>query len=266
MTTNNTPEVPVQSTVSGTTPEVPATTVVPPVVSPEIPPKVEAQPLTPEAIQKMISDGIQAGLSQIDYRKLQSVNDRLIAKKPNTEVIHPKIRQRILAQNPDFEQELRLAEYEARDEADKVSEQETEQQRRAEETAKQTNDALLTLLQDSGIDPKDSRLDWGLGEKIDYATGLSRFNKSVAKIIKERDAQKETAITARLKQQEADIEARLRKSLGIETVNTGGGGVITDDIPTNMAKFKEWVKSLPQEEYEKKADKIKAMLNENKIN
>ena len=239
-----------------------------PVVTPT-PEPVKPSYLTKEDMMGVLKEVMPSYLEPLKDRVAQSAKDRTLSelsrKAKTADALSQKVRQRILTDHPEYENDLKLAEYEARDEATYQTQQEEVARQQQIEHAGKIQAQLLNTLSDAGIDPQSKEVDWAR-DATDYATGLGRFNKSLVKILKDRESKKETELNSKLEERIKASEAKIRKDLGIETVDVGGAvGGVSDGIPTDMATFRKWVNDLPQKEYEKKADKIKTMLNEGKI-
>jgi AraC-like DNA-binding protein len=223
-------------------------------------------PLTKEDILQLLKDSIPA-LIEPAKRDIQSAKDRSLAEMARqakvADAMRQRARQTIIADNPELEEKIKLAEYEARDEASRSFELENENSARVTERAQQIQGSLLEMLSENGIDPKDPKVDWAQ-DTNDYATGLRRFNKSVSKILKEKETQKEADLNKKLADREKDTEARVRKDLGFESVNIIGGSVPIEGIPTDINEFRAWVKNNP-DAYRKNRTKVQEMQKQGLI-
>ena len=127
-----------------------------------------------------------------------------------------------------------------------------EDAQRQQETAyfQRMNESLLDEVRTWGIDPDDKKIDFA-SDAPDYFAGRKRFIGSLQKIV--GDNQKQAEETQ--KQNFANLESKLRKDLGLDSVDTtagsGGGsdsdadfkrGIGDGSLPlnkTNMARAKK---------------------------
>jgi hypothetical protein len=193
----------------------------------------QAQPLTQEAISKQIEDAL-APIKEATKREIQSVKDKAktevdkaIRKAELAENTLNQARAKLRETNPEVVAELEAAElketvrhYKSRD-----AEEQTQQQfAQFDQTFKTNVNQFVTEL---GLDPNDKRIDWGDDAK-DYLDKQSRILKSVTAIQKAETKKADEKRSQEVK----DIEARLRKDLGLDSVDTGnpvGATVKNDD-------------------------------------
>lgn len=126
-----------------------------------------------------------------------------------------------------------------------------EEQRRQDEAVyfQRMNDSLVDEVRTWDIDPEDKGIDFA-SDAPDYFTGRKRFIGSLQKIVREK--QKEDA--DKVKDDFKNLESKLRKDLGLDSVDTtaGSGGSDSDaefkkglgdgSIPlnkTNLARAKK---------------------------
>lgn len=197
------------------------------------------QPLTQEAVSKLIEDAI-APVKEATKREIQSVKDKAktevekaIRKAELAENTLNQARARLRETNPEVVAELEAAElketvrhYQSRD-----AEEQTQQQlAQFDQTFKTNVNQFVTEL---GLDPSDKRIDWGDDAK-DYLDKQSRILKSVTAIQKAETKKADEKRTQEVK----DIEARLRKDLGLDSVDTGNP-VGANSVKTDDRKLKE---------------------------
>jgi len=113
-----------------------------------------------------------------------------------------------------------------------------ETRRQQEAAIKQTVDAFESNIRqhitDLGINPDDKNIDWGDGNNLSLTERQGKILTSVSKI------QKENAKLAedRRKQEFTDLEAKLRKDLGLDSVDTTtSAGVASASDADFMGKF-----------------------------
>jgi len=134
------------------------------------------------------------------------------------------------------------------------------QAEQAESYRQQLKDSLVNSLEVMGINPDDKRIDWAENETSLFA-GRSKFDASVARIVREdrkvsEDTQKQTF---------KDMEAKMRKDLGLDSVVTDVSAGTASGIPTDIEKFKVFVGGLSQTEYEALKPEIDKMQAAGKI-
>ena len=134
------------------------------------------------------------------------------------------------------------------------------QAEQAESYRQQLKDSLVSSLEVLGIDPNDRRIDWAENETSLFA-GRSKFDASVARILREDRKVSEDKQSQTFK----DMEAKMRKDLGLDSVVTDISAGTSSGIPTDLEKFKEWVKVVPQAEYEALKPEIDKMQAAGKI-
>jgi len=181
----------------------------------------QQQSLTPDTVKELIAKELTAAKEEA-RREIQSAKDKARAEVENAlrkataaESTLNTVRGRLKESDPDFEKDLKIAEMEATLKQYSLGEREA----RMREQAKQFEDAfkanLSQFIVDNEVDIKDSRIDWGEDAK-DYLERQQRVLKSVTKIRKEESKKAEEKRSQEVK----DIETRIRKSLGLDTVDT----------------------------------------------
>lgn len=256
----NTTVQPSSPTIEATQPVVPSTPVgdTAPAVQP-----TATQPSQDDVIAKKIDEAVAKVRAELEssQRQIQSAKDRAIAeleRERRTRMVSEStlntLRSRVKETDPDFEKDLRLAEYEAREKAN--------QQALVAEQARHQQTQLLTdfyntlseHVKEVGLDPSDKRLDYG-NEGDTLFQRQQKFLKSLAK------AQNETLTQAR-----KEYEAKLRKDAGIDSVDTAAPtGVTVMGIPTDRKAFEKWLGGLTEDEYRKLEPKINQMIDSGQI-
>jgi uncharacterized membrane-anchored protein YjiN (DUF445 family) len=201
------------------TPEVAPATPVTPEVKAEA--KPETQPLTQEQVSKMVQESV-ALATETAKREIQSIKDKARAEVEQAyrrsqlaETTLNQVRGKLKEADPTFAQELEIAELRTKDQH--------YQQREAEDMARQQQaqfdnafkNNLTQFITGLGADPKDPRVDWGEDAK-DYLEKQNRILNSVVKLQKEDTKKTEDKRSQEVK----DIEIKLRKELGLDSVDT----------------------------------------------
>ncbi len=189
-----------------------------------------AQPLTQAQISKMIEDAL-APAKEAALREIQSVKDRAAAevekarrKATINEDTLNQVRGTLKEADPNLASQLELAELRARDQHHKEYEMNegVKQQLTAFDQAFHTG--VNQFLGSLGIDPKDTRLDWGSDAK-DYLEKRNRIDNSVGKILSENRKEAEKKMTQDFK----TLESKIRKELGLDSVDTSHSATKSSD-------------------------------------
>jgi len=209
-------------------------------VSPEVvaPPEPSPEEKMAALIEQKVSEAIAEATAQavakakeLGRRELQSQQDHNRAEV-ETAIRRAKIaestsnvaRQRLQESDPEAAKEIELSELRMR-EANRAAFDQGEAQRRQQETlGVALQNSLTAHLETLGIDPKDKRIDWAV-DSSDYVQGRSRFDASVAKIVKEERQTMQNSLETRLK----DLEAKLSQ------VNIEANSVLTTTPPGVVA-------------------------------
>lgn len=222
----------------------------------------QATPVTPQAqptIEERVAQLVAAEVEKIKPRLHQSVEDRF-AYKHNREVADiqrklqlaeeeaASLRASVSELDPEAAEMARLR---ARDKVYAQTEVATAKEREAQAQGDAVNQRLYAHLAKEGIDPNDKGIDWG-HDTTDYHEGLNRFYGSVARVKSEKVL---AAALKKSEQQAKDTEQKIRKDLGLDSVDTSiasGGAGNSDDafirqmaegkLPTtkeNMARFRK---------------------------
>jgi len=244
--------------------------------APETPPApaipATPPPLTPEDIDKRIAAAVESAT-----RRLQSDKDKSIAEvRREAEKTIRRLQGEIQATDASLQSfdpseglskdSIELARLRARDQAYRSSEAEDQQRQAQEYQAQQLANSLNDTLDKMGIDRTDKRVDWAADAR-NYYEGRSRFDASVAQILKEKGNAQEKSIEEKITARMAALEQKMRKEQGLDFVDTSqSGGVSSLGIPTDMAAFRKWIATIPQKEYEDKyADTVNKMRREGKF-
>lgn len=242
----------------------------------EVAPSVASEPpkppetLTKAEVEKMIAEATAKAVEQakeIGRRELQSQQDRNRAEieraNRRAQIAEQSVntlRTRVKETDPELEKDLRLAEYETRD---RMTQQELMQERQRQEYENAQNAFVQTLadhVNELGIDPKDSRLNWGSGGN--FFARQQAFLKSVATIQK----QNMQALNEKIAKQPKEIENKIRQELGLDSVDTSIPSVVTTDgIPTNKKAFGDWYMKQTEARLKELKPKIDEMINKGLI-
>jgi len=186
-------------------------------VSQEAPSKEGTTPqsLTPEQVKEMIKESLAAEREKIK----QSVADKSkfeIEKALKRANVAESTLQNII---PELDEETRnkielhrlrgqAAQYQTR-------EQEEDAKRQYDEFHQTFNAQMEEFITDLGIDPTDKRIDWGKDAKDPFEM-QKRIHSSATKILKENKKAEDEKRSQDIK----DLEAKLRKDLGLDSVDT----------------------------------------------
>jgi hypothetical protein len=179
---------------------------------------VVEQPLTKEAVEKMVADAKKEATEETT-RKMQSIKDREVAEvrrrfQSGGDSL-TDIQEATRGLDQETQEKIELATLRAKQA--KLSRQAQEEAAR-EEFVKIKNDftdGLTSYLRDEEIDPSDKRIDWGKDDE----SLLLRQKKVLSSItkIKKQDAQK---AEEKLKTKAKDLVNKERKDAGLDTVDT----------------------------------------------
>ena len=216
-------------------------------VSPPTTAVVEPQALTPEQeakVTQMIADATAravADAKDIGKRELQSSQDRNRA-----EVARAERRARLAegtlgatqtqlqALDPDVAKEMELAQLRAERAGRYTLEQEDALRQQQEVQGRALSDSLHAHLTALGVDPNDKRIDWAT-DSTNYVQGRSRFDASLAQIMKEDKQTMQTGLEKRLR----DLEAKMAQAgIEVNSVSTAAsGGAATGSDAEFVKKF-----------------------------
>ena len=239
---------------------------------------VAVQPAPPEkSLDEKIADAVAKALAvetEKSRREIQSAKDRAMAELQGRQSAERRAR---LAENtqsavtkhlqsldPDVAKEFELAQLRAEREGRMTLEQEEQMRQQQTDFHSRFQSGLTTYAQSVGVDVKDARLDWNI-DPADYLGSQQRFLSSVAKIQNDKVKSLEASIDTKIK----ESEKRIKKDLGVDEVNSVStqmsGGVSAKGIPTDMTKFRAWVRDLPEKEYKALKTDIDSMLAKGQI-
>lgn len=223
-------------------------------VKPEDKPKDESkeepqpQPLTEERVQQMLAEQAES-----IRRQLQSDKDKAVAEvrreadkrarfaESKTNAYETSFK----SLDEETQRDIELAKYREQDKYYQSAAQ--EEARRQEEATyfQRMNDSLVDEVRTWDIDPEDKRIDFA-SDASDYFTGRKRFIDSLQKIVREKQKEAEDKVKDDFK----NLESKLRKDLGLDSVDTtagssGGGdsdadfkkGLGDGSIPLNKANM-----------------------------
>lgn len=212
--------------------------------------KSQAQPFTPE--QEARIQQLTAEAKEMGKREMQGIKDREVAEAQRRARLAEGDSQAYKSSFSDLDDETR-------DKAELARLRGREQQQSQQGQWDDFRSNLIQSLQDEasalGIDPNDERIDYAPNE-ADYFAGRKRFTASISKITKENQKMAEDKQSQTFK----DMEAKMRKELGLDSVVTDTSAGVSKGIPTDMTKFREWVADLPDKEYQEKKADIDEML------
>jgi len=188
--------------------------------------KPQPQPLTEERIQQIVAEQ-----TELAKREIQSVKDRA-----RNEVAEAQRRARLAEAeavsykssftglDEETQRDVELRQLRGRDRFYQQQQQLEEQGRQQDMLGKKLQDSLKSHLDSLGIDLNDKRIDWAKDEP-EYIAGRSKFDASIAKILKENAKMSEKTQTDKF----AEMERKLRVDLGLDSVDTSiSAGVTTD--------------------------------------
>ena len=216
----------------------------------ELTPEQEArvQQLIAEETAKAVAEAKEAG-----RRTLQSEQDRNRNAERRARLAESKVtgyEAGLTGLDDETRNAIELAKYRKQDEYSQSTAQEDEQRRQQEAYFRQMDDSLIEEVKSWGIEPDNKGIDYA-SDAPDYFTGRKRFTDSLQKIVSANRKQAEEKQTESFK----TLEAKLRKDLGLDSVDTttSGGGISDSDadfkkgigdgsLPlnkTNMARAKK---------------------------
>ena len=206
------------------------------------------QLLTSEQVSKMI----EKSLADERWKIRRSVEDktrveveRALSRANIAEETLSGFRGKIGELDPDVAKDIKLAEYESRDRAFQSVQQkqaEMEQQHKFHESFTSQINQFITGM---GVDPGDKKIDWG-EDAPNYLVKQQRILDSVAKIQKANLKDVEEKQSQVIK----DVEAKIRKDLGLDSVDTSNPVAPRKDQSKYTAT--DWIKEGLREKQNKK--------------
>jgi len=202
-------------------------------VTTPLPPEIETrlQQMIAEATQKAVDDAKALGRkelqSQQDRNRAELDRERKRAKFAEKQVTD--IESSFGELDEDTRLKMELAKYKSRDKSIQEITQEEEVRKNQEAYTQRLNDTLVDHLKTLGIDPEDKRVDWAK-DASDYLSGRSRFDASVAKILKDERTGLEKKLMTEAEVRFKKLEIDFRKEHGLDSVDTTtGSGIEGDD-------------------------------------
>ena len=204
---------------------------------------VVEQPLTKEAVAKMVEEATQKVLTQAKEqgrRELQSAQDQNKAERIKAErrakIMENTLEsaQKRLAQvDPDAAKELELTTYREQAKGATVVEQEEQQKAAQEAFHTQFTTGLTQFISSLGLDPTDQRIDWA-PTAPNYLEAQKRVLDSVAKIQKEK-LQTVASLEKELKDLKAKANQTNKDNNSVSTSTSQG--VVAGSDAEFIAKF-----------------------------
>jgi len=207
-------------------------------VSPEGEKQPEIQPFTPEQeakLQQIVTEAASRAAEvakEAGKREMQGIKDREVAEAKKAARL-AESRAKIYESSfegldEDTRKDVELARLRGESQYHQTARQEEEKQKAQEAYFDQLNKSLVSNLESLGINPKDERVDWAQDAPY-YIQGRSRFDSSVAKILKENELKRIKEIEDKAKAAFDEMERKLRVELGLESHDTSmsGGGTRT---------------------------------------
>ncbi len=188
--------------------------------SPEVKDKPQTQPLTEERVTELLTKEVTKVTDALT-RKFQSEKDKAIAairREADQHRVRADVAEETLA-NLSAEgvdpQTLELVKLKARDKQSSAAQAEEAKRQQVQAFDKAFYDAMAEHLNDLGIKPDDQGIDWGT-DAPDYLVKQRKILASAARIQKARAHEAEEKLRKEVK----ETEARLRKDLGLDEVDT----------------------------------------------
>ncbi len=182
------------------------------------------QQLITEATSKAVTEAGQAG-----RRELQGAQDRNKNAEKRARFAEAKnqgYETGLSGLDEETRNSIELARYREQDKHSQTTAQEEAQRQQQATSIQQMNDSLIEEVKSWGVAPDDKRIDYA-SNASDYFTGRKRFSDSLQKIVREDQRKAGDKLGKDFK----DLESRLRKDLGVDSVDTtagSGGGSDSD--------------------------------------
>lgn len=224
--------------------------------------KVTEQPLTADMIRQWISEATKAVTEQVEAgkREIQSTKDKSKAEveralreaQAHKEAIS-SFRDTIKDTDPDAAARLELAELRARDKARENADHAQNISQQQQALLDSFNSGLTEFIKGMGIDVADKRIDWG-----DDAKTLIEKQQKVLKSVNRIHAENQKGAEDKQKLAFKDMEAKIRKDLGLDSVDISNAAGSTSDnawlekwgngdidaTPQNLKKAKDLMRKL----------------------
>ena len=223
-------------------------------------------PTSEEVLRQTVAAAVTQALAaetEKSRREIQSLKDRSMAEiqaaQRRARVAEAQIsatQNHLRTLDPDAAVQLELAQFRAEKAGRMGIEQEEQVKLQRQEFDTRFHGSLTSFAQSLGVDANDSRIDWAPDATAngDYLEAQKRVLDSVVKIQKANAANLTTSIAA-------EIEKKIRKDLGVEeanSVSTATSGGASTGVPTDKAKFEQYVAGLSLAEYKKNKSAIEA--------
>ncbi len=209
-------------------------------VSPEVKPEVKPegepkeQPFTSEQEARM--QQLMAEAKETGKREMQGIKDREVAEAQRrarfAEGESASYKSSFSNLDDETRKDLELAQLRSQVPQYQAFMRDEEQRKQAESYRQNLQGSLVEHVKALGIDPDDKRIDWAENE-TDFLVGRSKFDASMARILKEKQGEAEK----KLKDDFKGLESQLRKDLGLDSETPAGIGGGSD----SDADFKKGV-------------------------
>ena len=181
--------------------------------------------LTEERVQQLIAEATTTAVAKAEEagrRNLQSEQDRNRNTDRRAKFAESKAsayETSFKGLDEDTQRDIELARLREESKFNQSTAQEETQKQQQAAYYQQMNDSLSEEVRSWGIEPDDKRIDFA-SDAPDYFTGRKRFSDSLQKIVRENQKKTEEKQGQDFK----DLESKLRKDLGIDSVDTTAGG------------------------------------------
>jgi len=199
----------------------------------------QPQPLSEEAIKQLIADGVTEGLEparEAGRREMQGTKDREVAAAQRrarfAEDSLQRVRGKYTELDPEAQQTLELEELRGQVGHYESQSAEETQRQQVMATVRDFEGNMTQFITGMKINPKE--VDWGDRNSMNLTQRMDTILKSVSKI-QEESAK---AVEEKRSQETKDIEAKLRKDLGLDSVDTSATSGTGVDISKLSPKEK----------------------------
>ena len=208
--------------------------------------------LTEQRVQQLIAEATATAVTQAreaGRRDLQSEQDRNrnVEKRARfAESKNQAYEASFKGLDEETQKDIELARYREQDKYYQSTAQEEARKQQESAYFQQMNNSLTDEVKTWGIEPDDKGIDYA-SDAPDYFTGRKRFTDSLQKIVREKQVKAEEKQAEDFK----GLESKLRKDLGLDSVDTtagSGGGSDSDaefkkglgdgSVPLNKANMK----------------------------
>lgn len=222
-------------------------------------PKTETKPDQEVASIKSQLEALTKQLAQMKVestRAIQSAKDKALSEVKRaklSEDVLTQIKTRVQSVSPELAKDVELETLRAKAKGLESLSQEEEVKNSQEEFHKQFRANIEESLADLGLDVKTAQIDWA-DDAPNYIEAQKRILKSAAKIKKEQETASRGELQKQLEKQLKEAEVKLRKELGLDSVDTTPGGVGNSDDISFINKVASGVALTPDER--KRAKKL----------